>query len=232
MTLRDRYTKQVRLLVRLLPIVASESDFALKGGTAINLFIREMPRLSVDIDLMFLPRHDRPEALAAIDAAMRRIASVARTDIPRANVAEQVSEEAVLRLLVSAEQAQVKIEVSPVLRGVVHEPEMRTVVDAVEESFGFAEAQIVSIDDLYAGKLVAALDRQHPRDLFDVRELLANEGLTDSLREAFIVYLLSHNRPMGEVLSRRIKDLQANDPGLRHGTRASVPDRRTTVLAR
>lgn len=209
MTLRDRYTRQVRLLVRLLPIVASEPDLALKGGTAINLFIRDLPRLSVDIDLMFLPTHDRPEALTAIDAAMRRIAAAVRTEVPGANVTEQVSEEAVLRLLVSADQAQVKIEVSPVMRGVVHEPVLRTVVDAVEESFGFAEARLVSFEDLYAGKLVAALDRQHPRDLFDVRELLANEGLTDGLREAFLVYLLSHNRPMGEVLSGRVKDLEA-----------------------
>ena len=209
MTLRDRYTRQVRLLVRLLPIVAREPDFALKGGTAINLFVRDFPRLSVDIDLMFLPTYDRPEALAEIDAAMRRIAATVRTEIAGASVAEQVSEETVLRLVVSAELAQVKIEVSPVLRGVVHEPVVRRVVEAVEESFGFAEAQIVSFEDLYAGKLVAALDRQHPRDLFDVRELLANEGLTDSLREALIVYLLSHNRPMGEVLSGRIKDLEA-----------------------
>ncbi|MFN3636805.1 MAG: nucleotidyl transferase AbiEii/AbiGii toxin family protein, partial [Rhizobium rhizophilum] len=55
--------------------------------------------------------------------------------------------------------------------------------------------------------LVAALDRQHPRDFFDVQGLLAHEGLSDDLREAFIVYLLSHNRPMGEVLSGRVKDL-------------------------
>lgn len=209
MALRDRYTRQVRLLVRLLPMVAKEPDFALKGGTAINLFIRNLPRLSVDIDLVFLPTYDRPEALAAIDAAMKRIAASVRAEIPGANVAEQVAEETVLRLLVSAEQAQVKLEVSPVLRGVVHEPVVRTVVNAVEESFGFAEAQLVSFEDVYAGKLVAALDRQHPRDLFDVRELLASEGLTDGLREAFIVYLLSHNRPMGEVLSGHVKDLKA-----------------------
>jgi predicted nucleotidyltransferase component of viral defense system len=209
MALRDRYTGQVRLLVRLLPMVAREPEFALKGGTAINLFLRDLPRLSVDIDLVFLPRLDRPEALAAIDAAMRRIAASVRTEIPGANVSEQVNEDAVLRLLVSAEQAQVKLEISPVLRGVVHEPVVRAVVAIVEESFGFAEAQLVSFEDLYAGKLVAALDRQHPRDLFDVRELLANEGLTDDLREVFLVYLLSHNRPMGEVLSGRVKDLRA-----------------------
>lgn len=51
----DRYVAQVRLLVDVLPDVAAEWGFALKGGTAINLFHRDMPRLSVDIDLTWLP---------------------------------------------------------------------------------------------------------------------------------------------------------------------------------
>jgi hypothetical protein len=82
----------------------------------------------------------------------------------------------------------------------VFQPERRTVSPAVEAAYGFAEIQMVSFPDLYAGKLVAALDRQHPRDLFDVRDLLANEGIDDSLRRAFAIYLVSHNRPMAEVL--------------------------------
>ncbi len=73
--------------------------------------------------------------------------------------------------------------------------------------FGFAEMQVVSFADLYAGKIVAALDRQHPRDLFDVRDLLANEGIDEPLRTAFIVYLLSHNRPMAEVLGSTQKNI-------------------------
>jgi hypothetical protein len=52
---RERYAEQVALLVRALPIVAEQMAFALKGGTAINLFYRDMPRLSVDIDLTYLP---------------------------------------------------------------------------------------------------------------------------------------------------------------------------------
>lgn len=207
MPFRDQYRAQVRLLMRLLPIVAKESCFALKGGTAINLFVRNLPRLSVDIDLMYLPMHERPKALAEIDAAMKRIKAAALEKLPGARVAETVGEGKILRLLVIADGTQVKIEVSPVLRGVVHEPSTIPVTEAVEEAFGYAETSVVSFADLYAGKLVAALDRQHPRDLFDVRDLLANEGLTDELREAFVVYLLSHNRPMGEVLSGRVKDL-------------------------
>lgn len=207
MPFRDQYQSQVRLLMRLLPIVARESCFALKGGTAINLFVRNLPRLSVDIDLMYLQMHDRPKALTEIDAAMKRIEAAVLKELPGARVTENISEGTILRLLVMADRTQVKIEVSPVLRGVVHDPATIPVTEAVEEAFGYAETSVVSFADLYAGKLVAALDRQHPRDLFDVRDLLANEGLTDELREAFVVYLLSHNRPMGEVLSGRVKDL-------------------------
>ena len=193
--------------MRLIPIVARETCFALKGGTAINLFVRNLPRLSVDIDLMYLPVNERPEASADIDAAMKRIKAAALAELPGARIPENVHDGAILRLLVMAEGTQVKIEVSPVLRGVVHEPATIPVTEAVEEVFGFAETSVVSFEDLVAGKLVAALDRQHPRDLFDVRGLLAHEGLSADLREAFIVYLLSHSRPMGEVLSGRVKDL-------------------------
>jgi hypothetical protein len=129
--------------------------------------------------------------------------------MPDAIIGQTVREDTVLRLAVRADRTQVKIEVSPVLRGVVQEPALRSVSPAVEDEYGFAEIQLVSFADLYAGKLVAALDRQHPRDLFDVRDLLANEGLTPELREAFLVYLISHDRPMAEVLSCRFKDLEA-----------------------
>lgn len=207
MPFRDQYRDQVQLLMRLLPIVARETCFALKGGTAINLFFRNMPRLSVDIDLVYLPLHERPKALTEIDVALKRIKQETLTAFAGARVTETVSEGVILRLLVFMGGAQVKIEVSPVLRGVVHEPSIMTVTEAVEDVFGYAEASVVSFADLFAGKLVAALDRQHPRDLFDVRDLLANEGMTDELRETFIVYLLRHHRPMGEVISGRVKDL-------------------------
>jgi predicted nucleotidyltransferase component of viral defense system len=205
----EQYRQQVRLLMRLLPLVAEEPCFALKGGTAINLFVRNLPRLSVDIDLVYLPVNGRSEALADIDTAMNRIEARIMAALPAAIIGQTVREGAVLRLAVRAERTQVKIEVSPVLRGVVHEPTLRSVSPAVEEQYGFAEVRLVSFADLYAGKLVAALDRQHPRDLFDVRDLLANEGLTPELREAFLVYLISHDRPMAEVLSCRFKDIRA-----------------------
>lgn len=211
MAFEDIYRRQVSLLIRIVPFVAEEGAFALKGGTAINLFVRNMPRLSVDIDLAYLPVEDRQTSLAAIDAAMRRIKQRIERGMRGAHVVptRSVEEAIVTRLLVRSDGVQVKIEVTPVTRGAVYEAARASVVPVVEEAFGFAEIQMVSHADLYAGKIVAALDRQHPRDLFDVRELLANEGITDALRRAFLVYLISHNRPIAEVLVPRPKPLEA-----------------------
>lgn len=207
MAFADIYRKQVALLLRVLPAVAEEDCFALKGGTAINLFVRDMPRLSVDIDLTYLPVAPRAESLAAINAAIRRIAARLKKILPKAHINEVPTEGAVTRLIVRSEGVQIKIEVTPVLRGCVFAPERRKVTPRVESTFGFAEIAVVSFADLYAGKLVAALDRQHPRDLFDVGLLLANEGIGDELRRAFIVYLLSHDRPMSEILAPTRKNV-------------------------
>jgi predicted nucleotidyltransferase component of viral defense system len=207
MAFADVYRRQVGLLIRTLPLVAREQCFALKGGTAINLFVRDMPRLSVDIDLTYLPVQERAASFAAIDAAMKRIAANIKTGIRGAGITEGKAESAVTKLMVRADGVQIKIEVTPVLRGCAYEPELRSVSDRVERQFGFAEMQLVSFPDLYAGKIVAALDRQHPRDHFDVRDLLANEGIDDNLRKAFVVYLLSHDRPMSEVLAPTRKDI-------------------------
>ena len=209
MAFNEAYRRQVALLVRTLPFVAEEPCFALKGGTAINLFVRDMPRLSVDIDLTYVPVAPREESLRDIDAAMGRIARRISRAIPPARLAESRTEQALTRILVRVDGVQTKIEVTPVIRGCVYEPAMRRVAERVEREYGFAEIPVVSFADLYAGKIVAALDRQHPRDLFDARDLLANEGVDDALRNAFIVYLLSHNRPMSEILAPTRLDFSA-----------------------
>jgi hypothetical protein len=208
MPFAEIYRRQLALLIRLLPLIAEEKCFALKGGTAINLFIRDMPRLSVDIDLTYLPLQSYDASLAAIDAAMGRIAIRVKAGIPGATIAEG-KKGARTHLLVRAEGVATEIEVTPVLRGCVHASELRSVSEAVEDAFGFAEIQVLSFADLYAGKFVAALDRQHPRDFFDTRELLAHDGIDDALRGAFLVYLVSHSRPVHEVLTARRKDMTA-----------------------
>src|SRR5216683_4424696 len=232
MAFADIYKRQVALLIRVLPLVTEEACFALKGGTAINLFVRDLPRLSVDIDLTYLPVAPRPESLADIDAAMKRIAGRIKAVIHDAQITEAKTENAVIKLTVRSQGVQTKIEVTPVLRGCVFESELVSVKPAVEEEFGFAEARTVSFEDLYAGKIVAALDRQHPRDLFDVRDLIANEGISDALRQAFIVYLLSHDRPMSEVLAPTRKDI--SDEFLRgfEGMTAEAVSRDELIAAR
>lgn len=207
MAFNEVYLRQVTLLLRAIPFIARETSFALKGGTAINLFVRDLPRLSVDIDLTYLPVLNRSRSLGAIDKAMKRVAERVEKGIRSSRITTSATESAVTKLFIRHQSVQITVEVTPVLRGCAYDPELRGVSAAVEERFGFAEMQVLSFADLYAGKIVAALDRQHPRDLFDVRALLANEGISDELRAAFIVYLLSHTRPMAEVLAARPKDI-------------------------
>jgi len=196
------YHQQVRLLVQVLSFVDAEPCFALKGGTAINLFVRNMPRLSVDIDLVFLPLLNREESLAQIHIALDRVASALENSSSDLKVLKAYQTKAdALRLLVSNGRVQIKVELSPVLRGVVNACERKSVVEIVERNFGYAEMTVVSLEDLYAGKICAALDRQHPRDLFDIQVLLENEGLTEQLRKVLLIYLLSHARPLEELLA-------------------------------
>lgn len=200
----DRYVRQVALLVRTIPDIAEEPDFALKGGTAINLFVRDLPRLSVDIDLVYLPVAERAESLAAVKAGLDRIAE--RIGGRGGLKARPLSADGT-KIEVTDGRARVLVEANPVLRGTVFPPEVRAVSSSVEERFGFAEMQVVAMADLYAGKIAAALDRQHPRDLFDVHYLFETEGLSDELFTAFLVYLISHNRPPHEILSPHFQDL-------------------------
>lgn len=200
--MRERYVEQVRLLMRLLPAIAAEEVFALKGGSAINLFYRDMPRLSVDIDLTYVPIEDRAVSLQQIDATLDRIMdSFGRSnrDVRLQRIAGGGNLET--RIMASRGAASVKIETSPVMRGTVLSPVPMRVSDAVEEAFGFAEMPVLAFEDLFAGKLHAALDRQHPRDLYDVHLLYENEGLTDDLFRVFLVYVCSSGRPPHELLA-------------------------------
>ena len=198
----DRYVAQVRLLLRALPVIAEETAFALKGGTAINLFHRDMPRLSVDIDLVHVPVADRLSSLAEIDRALDRIAAAITARNPRV-AARRIAGggDSDTRIMVSDGRSQVKIEISPVMRGAVHATRPMVASETVTEQFGFVEMNVLAFEDLYGGKLHAALDRQHPRDLFDVMLLYANAGLTDNLFWTFMVHVAGSGRPMHELLT-------------------------------
>ncbi|MDZ7803630.1 nucleotidyl transferase AbiEii/AbiGii toxin family protein [Thiohalophilus sp.] len=204
------YYARVRLLVRVLPQIAREPVFALKGGTAINLFVRDMPRLSVDIDLVYLPLEPRDEALANIQVAMDRIGERIAQSLPDARVDKLKTRSGMdCKILVHQAGEEIVIETSPVMRGVVNSPSEREVSKPVEEVFGYTRINVSSLEDLYAGKLCAALDRQHPRDLFDVKVLYEHEGLTRSLHEIFLIYLLCGNRPVSEMLQPKFQELRS-----------------------
>ena len=202
------YLDTARLLIQVAPVVLDSGVFALKGGTAINLFLRDMPRLSVDLDLVF-PDYSlsRDQALAQINDVIRNSAErlKARGLQIRTTTATGVGE---TKLLVRRGDIEIKIEVNFVMRGTVH-PVRNASLSAKAREILQADLEIpvVSLEDVYGGKLVAAMDRQHPRDLFDVMQLYAHEGITPAIRRSFVIYLASHNRPVHEVLFPALRDI-------------------------
>ncbi len=230
---REDYTAQVALLVRILPFIAKEKIFALKGGTAINLFYRDLPRLSVDIDLTYLPIKDRQESLIEINNAMDRIAAAIEVGITGTKT-QRISGGGggATRALARLGSAEIKIETSPVTRGVVHDPEQRQVSMTVENEFGYAEMNIVSFEDLFGGKLHAAVDRQHPRDLYDVKLLYENEGFTDELFRTFLIYVASSPRPPHELLNPHLIDLDQPYAREFEGMTKSVVDLEELIATR
>jgi predicted nucleotidyltransferase component of viral defense system len=207
-----KYVAHVDLMLKALPHIANEKCFSLKGGTAINLFVRNMPRMSVDIDLVYVGRESRDQAIKTAEVALGNIKVAIERHDSRTKVLRPTKSDAdnIGKLLIVNGGIQIKIEVNPVIRGTVFSSEDRDLVKNAEVQFGVAlSVPVVSIPDLYGGKIVAALDRQHPRDIFDVRLLLENEGLTSDIMKGFVVYLSSHKRPVHEVISPTKKNMKS-----------------------
>jgi len=204
----ENYRAQVDLLLQVMPHVAKEECFALKGGTAINMFVWDMPRLSVDIDLTYLPFDDRATAMQNIAEALQRIKERIERVIPNCKarlVPQSDGQEAKLTCQIPG--AQIKIEVNTTMRGHLFPTQEMDVADAVEEAFGrFVSMKLVSKAELFGGKICAALDRQHPRDLFDISRLYEEDGLTDDIHHGFIMGLLSSPRPIHEMIRPNLLD--------------------------
>jgi hypothetical protein len=202
------YLDTARLLTQVAPLVFVDDTFALKGGTAINLFVRDMPRLSVDLDLVF-PDHtlSRDKALARIQASLRQAADrLKKRGFQTHASATGVGE---TKLLVRRGRIEIKVEVNFVMRGTVRPVRRASLTPTAREVLmADLDIPVVSLEDMYGGKLVAALDRQHPRDLFDVMLLFAHEGITPGIRRAFVVYLACSNRPVHEVLFPPLRNVQ------------------------
>ena len=204
--MKEAYKRQVALLLNVLPEVAKETCFALHGGTAINLFVRDMPRLSVDIDLTYLVIEDRESSIDNIVKALINLEDRINKVIPE--VYTQLQGKA-LKLQINRQGAQVKIEVNQINRGCISKPEKLMLCDLAQETFDtFCAIDVVPKAQLFGGKIIAALDRQNPRDLFDIKYLLEEGGIVNETKEGFIFSLLSSNRPIYELLNPHRTDQQ------------------------
>lgn len=200
--INQEYKERVRLLLRIIPIISTEECFAVHGGTAINLFVQNLPRYSVDIDLTYIPVEPRGASLAHIKERLKEIKAKIEATIPGIAVREVPN-----KLICTHNGHFVKVEVNDVKRGIIAPPIELPLCDLAQEDFGvFCKARIVPLSQLYGGKITAALDRQHPRDLFDVSLMLDYIKDFDQIKRGFIFCLLGSDRPILESLNPNFND--------------------------
>ncbi|MEQ9823702.1 MAG: nucleotidyl transferase AbiEii/AbiGii toxin family protein [Puniceicoccaceae bacterium] len=198
------YINQVKLLLSIIPEVARESCFALHGGTAINLFVRNMPRISVDIDLTYVPIEPRDTTLEHIKQALDRIKTRVAGLRLNLEVYHHISS---AKLLISSNNASIKVEVNTVRRGLFSGSRKLVLCHNAQDAFeAYCAIEVVAIGQLYGGKICAALDRQHPRDLFDVKWFLDNEPISEEIKKGVLYSLLSSDRPIHEIIRPNFQD--------------------------
>ncbi len=227
------YLDTARLLIQVAPLVFTDNVFALKGGTAINLFVRDIPRLSVDLDLVFIDYWlERDGALAKINEAIRSAADRLKKRGFQ-TYAATVADAGETKLFVRRDKLEVKVEVNFVLRGTIHPIRTASLTPKARDTLlADLELPVLSLEDLYGGKLVAALDRQHPRDLYDVLQLFRHEGITPGIRRSFVAYLACHNRPIHEVLYPNLRDISADYDSTFRGMTAEPVELEALLSAR
>jgi hypothetical protein len=164
----------------------------------------------VDIDVVYT-NHEaaRDEALKSISGGL----DATRKRLTKAGLESEVSATKggdEIKLFIRRGRNQVKVEVNHVFRGTVLPVEIRRLGNEARKLFTTElSVPVLAAPELYGSKLVAAMDRQHPRDLFDVRGLFERVGLTAEVVECFVCYLAGHNRPVHEVLFSRDQDMSA-----------------------
>lgn len=208
---KEQYIAQVTLLLDCLTVLKDQQLFALKGGTAINFFICNLPRLSVDIDLTFLKKSPRDDAISEIGNGLRAIGQSILKKRNRYKIKEIKNRDGILqKIVIIDELTSIKIEPNFTLRGTLLPVVEMDINKAVEDRFLYSikNIPVLSEAELYAGKICAALSRQHPRDLFDIKELLDNTGISDVMRQAFVIYLACSPRPIHELLQPNLIDLR------------------------
>lgn len=196
------YRQKVELLLKILPFVTDEDCFAIHGGTAINLFVKNLYRLSVDIDVTYIPIEDRNTSLRRINEALMRIADRVKRRFRDVRVIPRLD---IYKITCESRGCQVKIEVNQTKRGLVcGDAALCPLCEKAQAMFGVeVDARIVSIPQLYGGKISAALSRQHPRDLFDVKQM--DIPLSD-VKKGLIFCLLGSDRPIHESFAPNLID--------------------------
>ena len=199
--MEEQYTKQVTLILRIIPELNKMPEFAMHGGTAINLFYHDMPRISVDIDLTYIPFDGREKDLQNIGLLLKKLSEKLKKTIPGILINTGAHYDEEMKLFCRYKNVEVKIEVNTINRGVLKATNQHTLCRAAQDYFNmFCEMTIVPEAQLFGGKMVAALDRQHPRDLFDTKKLFDQSNLTPELMEGFLFCLFSSKRPLIEIL--------------------------------
>jgi len=195
--MNEKYRKQVALLIKIMPSVYRIKEFAVHGGTAINLFHKNMPRYSVDIDLTYLLIKDREQSVQAINAHLLELKQHIEKTIAGIKI---IPKPDVLKLLcISQDGAMVKIEVNGTKRGVIGDVEIKSLCTKAQQEFEMTcLARIVPFTQLYGGKIAAALSRQHPRDLFDYK-LMEVESFNE-IKDGLMFCLLGSDKPIIESL--------------------------------
>lgn len=200
--MNETYKKQVGLLIKIVPLLYRIKEFAIHGGTAINLFVRDMPRYSVDLDITYIPIKDRESSLAEINTLLLTLKSQIERAIPNVKV---IHKPAIWKLQCAADGATVKIEVNGTKRGIIGNVEVRELCLKAQNEFNAnCKANIVSLSQLYGGKIAAALSRQHPRDMFDYKYMEIDSF--DVIKEGLMLCLFGSDKPIIESLNPNMTD--------------------------
>ena len=199
-------------MLKCLPALSEFPQFALKGGTAINLFIFDLPRLSVDIDLVYLPEKGHEEGIKDISESLERLGEKIQKMVLGSKIQKTIpkNSKTVSKINVIHKDIEVTIEPNLVIRQALKKPKMLELVQSAQQIYETSvDVLVLDKNEIFAGKICAALDRQHPRDFFDVKKMLEAKLLSDELRKLFLAYLCGGNRPLHEVLYPTLLDQSA-----------------------
>lgn len=195
--MNENYRKQVALLIRVMPLVFKIKDFAIHGGTAINLFHRNLSRYSVDIDITYIPIRDWEISIQSINENLATLKQFIEKAIPGIQI---IHKKEARKLFCTKDGTTIKIEVNGIKRGLLGDSECIQLCEKARDEFGMTcYANIVPWSQLYGGKIAAALSRQHPRDLFDCRGII-DKDFAD-VKPGFMLCLLGSDKPIIESLA-------------------------------